>query len=76
MLDEAVYPVTFTYKNQMTKVEVRNEKACDADNTLTADDKNHSHTVFSGDYVIKQGIGFRKTSDNAYDTELSPSSGV
>ncbi len=76
MLDEAVYPVTFTYKNQMTKVEVRNEKACDADNTLTADDKNHSHTVFSGDYVIKQGIGFRKTSDNAYDTELSPLEGA
>lgn len=71
MLDETRYDVTFTYKNQMTKVEVRNEKAGDADNQLTADDGDSSHKVYSGDYVLKQGISFIKTSDNAYDTELS-----
>lgn len=71
MLDETRYGVTFTYKNQMTKVEVRNEKASDADNQLTADDGDSSPKVYSGDYVIKQGLSFVKTSDNAYDTELS-----
>lgn len=70
MLDETRYDVTFTYKNQMTKVEVRNEKAGGADNQLTVDDGDNSHRVYSGDYVIKQGLRFIKTSDNAYDTEL------
>lgn len=72
MLDEARYNVTFTYKDQMTKVEVPNERAREADNLLTADDGDNSHKVYSGDYVIKQGVKFMKTSDNAYDTELSP----
>ncbi len=76
MLDEARYPVTFTYKNQMTKVEVRNERASEADNLLTVDDRDNSHKVYSGDYVIKQGIKFVKTSDNAYDTDLSPVEGA
>ncbi|MCI9305205.1 MAG: hypothetical protein HFI28_01825 [Lachnospiraceae bacterium] len=76
MLDEAIYSVTFTYKNQMTKVEVRNERASDADNELTVDDRDTSHTVYSGDYVIKQGIKLVKTSDNGHDTELSALEGA
>lgn len=76
MLDEAHYNVTFTYKNQMTKVEIRNERASEADNLLTVDDRDNSHKVYSGDYVIKQGVKFVKTSDNAYDTELSPIEGA
>lgn len=76
MVDETVYDVTFTYKNQHTKIETRNETAADADNTLTVDDNNSSQTVYSGDYVIKQGIQFVKTSDNVYQTELKPIAGT
>ncbi len=71
MLDEATYDVTFTYKDQMVKVETRDETAGEAQNELTADDGSGSHTVYSGDYVIKQGFQFIKTSDNTYQTELS-----
>ncbi len=76
MLDEASYDVTFTYKDQMVKVEVRDETAGEADNELTADDGSASKTVYSGDYVIKQGIRFVKTSDNAWQTELQPIEGA
>lgn len=76
MLDEAVYPVSFTYKWQMVKIENRNETAKDADNELTADDDNASKSVYSGDYVVKQGIQFVKTSDNTYQTELKPIEGA
>ncbi len=76
MLDEASYDVTFTYKDQMVKVEVRDETAGEADNELTADDGSTSKTIYSGDYVIKQGIQFVKTSDNAWQTELSPIEGA
>ena len=76
MLDETIYPVTFTYKDQMIKVEVRDEEAKDADNTLHMDDGDSSKTVYSGDYVIKQGIQFVKTSDNTYQTELKPIEGA
>lgn len=76
MLDEAVYPVTFTYKWQMVKIENRNETAKDADNELTADDDSTSKSVYSGDHVIKQGIQFVKTSDNSYQTELKPIEGA
>ncbi len=76
MLDETVYDVTFTYKNQNTKIETRNETAADAENTLTMDDNSGSKTVYSGDYVIKQGIQFVKTSDNTYQTELEPIAGA
>lgn len=76
MLDEAVYPVTFTYKWQMVKIEKRNETAGAADNELTADDGSSSKSVYSGDYVMKQGISFVKTSDNTYQTELTPIEGA
>ena len=76
MLDETIYPVTFTYKWQMVKVENRNETAGDADNGLTADDNSQSRAAYSGDYVIKQGIQFVKTSDNTYQTELKPIEGA
>lgn len=76
MLDEAIYDVTFTYHDQMVKVEVRDEAARDADNELTVDDNSGSKTVYSGDYVVKQGIQFVKTSDNAYQTELRPVEGA
>ena len=76
MLDEAVYPVTFTYKWQMVKIENRKETAGTADNGLTADDGSSSKAVYSGDYVIKQGIQFVKTSDNTYQTELKPIEGA
>lgn len=76
MLDEARYPAAFTYKNQMTRVEVRNEQAKDADNQLTVDNQSSSHTIYSGDYVIKQGIQILKTSDNGYQTELSAMAGA
>lgn len=76
MLDEAVYPVTFTYKWQMVKVENRNETAGTADNGLTVDDNSTSKSVYSGDYVVKQGIQFVKTSDNTYQTELKPIEGA
>lgn len=76
MLDETRYDVTFTYKNQTTRVEVRSEAAKDAENTLTVDDASGSHAVYSGDYVIKQGVQFVKTSDNAYQTELSAIEGA
>lgn len=76
MLDEAVYKATFTYKWQMTKIEERNEQAKEAVNELTADDESTSHSIYSGDYVIKQGIQFIKTSDNTYQTELTPIEGA
>ena len=76
MLDETVYHATFTYKDQMIKIETRNETAAEADNTLHADDESDSKTVYSGDYVIKQGISFVKTSDNSYQTELRPIKGA
>ena len=76
MLDETKYDVTFTYKDQMIKIETRDEKASDAENTLRMDDESSEKTVYSGDYVIKQGIQFVKTSDNAYQTELKPIKGA
>ena len=76
MLDETKYDVTFTYKDQMVKIETRDEKASDAENTLRMDDESSEKTVYSGDYVIKQGIQFVKTSDNAYQTELKPIKGA
>lgn len=76
MLDETIYDVTFTYKDQNVKVEVRNETAAQAENTLTVDDGSDSKRIYSGDYCIKQGISFVKTSDNDYQTELSPIKGA
>lgn len=76
MLDEAVYPVTLTYKWQMVKIENRDETAKEADNELTADDNSSSKSVYSGDYVVKQGIQFVKTSDNTFQTELKPIEGA
>ena len=76
MLDETIYPVTFTYKDQMVKVEVRDEEAKDAENTLHMDDEETSKAVYTGDYVIKQGVQFVKTSDNTYQTELKPIQGA
>ena len=76
MLDETIYDVTFTYKDQMIKIETRVECAKDAENTLHMDDESPSKTVYSGDYVIKQGIQFVKTSDNAYQTELKQIKGA
>lgn len=76
MLDEAVYDVTVTYKDQTIKIEDRDETAGEADNELTADDGSSSAKVYSGDYVIKQGIQFIKTSDNTYQTELEPIEGA
>ena len=76
MFDEAVYFVTFTYKDQMIKMEKRDETAGQAMNELTADDGSGSDTVYSGDYVNKQGVQFVKTSDNAWQTELEPVEGA
>lgn len=76
MFDEAVYPVTFIYKDQMVKIENREETAGEADNELTADDGSTSNTVYSGDYVNKQGIQFIKTSDDIRQTELTPIAGA
>ena len=76
MFDEAVYPATFTYRDQMIKIERREETAGEADNELTADDDSTSDTVYSGDYVNKQGIQFIKTSDNIRQTELTPIAGA
>ena len=74
--DKTKYEVTFTYKDQMVKVEMRDETAKDAENTLTIDDASDSKTVYSGEFVKKQGIQFVKTSDNAYQTELKPIEGA
>lgn len=76
MFDEAVYPVTFTYKDQMIRIEKRDETAGQAENELTVDDGSASDAVYSGDYVNKQGIQFLKTSDNAWQTELTPIEGA
>ncbi len=76
MFDEAVYPVSFTYKDQMVKIESRNETAGQAENILTADDGSTSKTVYSGDYVNKQGFRFLKASDNSWQTELKPVTGA
>lgn len=76
MFDEAVYPVTFTYKDQMIKVEKRDETAGQAGNELTADDGSRSDAVYSGDYVNKQGVQFLKTTDDAWQTELDPIEGA
>ncbi len=76
MLDETVYEVTFTYQDQMVKIETRDELASEDENTLHLDDERESNNVHSGDYVIKQGIQFVKTSDNAYQTELKPIKGA
>ena len=74
--DKTKYDVTLVYKDQNVKVEVRNEVAAEAENTLTVDDGSDSKTVYSGDFVKKQGIQFVKTSDNAYQTELKPLKGA
>ena len=76
MFDEAVYDVTISYKDQMIKIEKRDETASDARNELTVDDESTSRTVYSGDYVVKQGIEFIKTSDNTYQTELEVMEGA
>ena len=76
MFDEAVYDVTISYKDQMIKIEKRDETASEAQNELTVDDESTSHTVHSGDYVVKQGIEFIKTSDNTYQTELEVMEGA
>lgn len=76
MLDEAIYDVTISYKDQMIKIEKRDETASEARNELTVDDESTSHTVHSGDYVVKQGIEFIKTSDNTYQTELEVMEGA
>lgn len=76
MLDETIYPATFTYHWQMVKIESRKETAQQADNELTVDDESKSKSIYSGDYAIKQGVGFVKTSDNAYQTELKPIEGA
>ena len=76
MFDEAVYDVTISYKDQMIKIEKRDETASEARNELTVDDESTSHTVYSGDYVVKQGIEFIKTSDNTYQTELEVMEGA
>ena len=76
MLDEAVYPVTFTYKEQVVKIETREETANQAQNELTADDDRVTEIVYSGDYVNKQGVRFLKTSDNTWQTELRPIPGA
>lgn len=76
LTDPTRYEVTFVYKDQMVKIETREELAKDAKNALTADDTLESKTVYSGDFVKKQGIQFVKTSDNAYQTELKPLKGA
>lgn len=76
MYDETVYFAAFTYKDQMIRIEKREETAGQADNELTADDGSTSDTVYSGDHVNKQGIQFVKTSDNAWQTELEPIEGA
>ncbi len=70
MLDETVYKVTFSYQGQYIKVVERDETAADDKNGLTVDDSDVSHDIYSGDYVIKQGVQFIKTSDNNYGTDL------
>ena len=74
--DETIYHVSILYKDQMVKVEKRNETAKEDGNTLHVDDDSDSKSVFSGDYVIKQGVQFVKTSDNTYQTELKPIEGA
>lgn len=76
LLDESIYPVTIAYHSQMIKTEYREENAGSADNELTADDGSSSKTIYSGDYVMKQGIRFVKTADNSYQTELQPIEGA
>lgn len=76
MFDEAVYPVTFTYKDQIVRIETRDETAGEADNELTADDGSESDAIYSGDYVNKQGFQFLKTSDSIWQTELKPIEGA
>ncbi len=70
MLDETVYEVTISYHGQDIKVVERDETASDDENGLTVDDANTSHDIYSGDYVIKQGVQFIKTSDKNYGTDL------
>lgn len=76
LLDETVYPVTVTYRDQRVKVETRKETAAEADNKLTVDDSSNSDTVYSGEFVKKQGVEFVKTSDNGNQTELTPLEGA
>lgn len=54
--DETIYDVTLDYQDQYTKVVSRSEHAGDDQNTLTVDDASSSSTIFSGNYVMKQGI--------------------
>ena len=70
MLDETVYEVTISYHGQDIKVVERDETAADDENGLTVDDANTSHDIYSGDYVIKQGVQFIKTSDDNNGTNL------
>lgn len=76
MFDETIYPVTFTYKDQIVRIENREETAKEADNGLTADDDRESDVIYSGDYVNKQGFQFLKTSDSIWQTELKPIAGA
>lgn len=70
MLDDTIYKVTISYHGQHIKVVERDETAAEDKNGLTMDDASTSHGIYSGDYVIKQGIQFVKTSDNHYGTDL------
>lgn len=54
--DETIYNVTLAYQDQYTKVVSRSEHAGDDRNTLTSDDESDSKTIYSGNYVMKQGI--------------------
>lgn len=68
MLDEAVYAATFTYQDQTTRVVERNENSKDAKNELMADDRIDSHHIYSGDYVVKQGLMLLSTLDDPKET--------
>lgn len=74
--DETIYDVSILYKDQMVKIEKRDETAGKDENTLRVDDNSSSKNIYSGDYVIKQGVQFVKTSDNTYQTELEPIKGA
>ena len=70
MLDDTIYEATISYHGQNIKLVERDETGADDENGLTMDDANTEHDIYTGDYVIKQGVQFVKTSDDNYGTNL------
>ncbi|MCI8402985.1 MAG: hypothetical protein HFI38_13000 [Lachnospiraceae bacterium] len=66
------YYVTFRYGKENEAVMLRQEQAKGDTNSLTIDDANGSHDIFSGDFVWKQAAQFVKLENKNTDTEQKP----